>query len=229
MIFQKIFKKISFFSVFLFMSVSAFDGGTLVTTSSGRLKSIQELKVGDEVVCYNSNLQPEINFIKGLYAFSVDSKMNITTADNITVTTSMMERFYLPVENQWVCAKNLKEGDNLLNENLEQVAITNVEQLEGKDVMYLISVDNQHNFLASRGKYLVHNGAVGATIGVYAGASAVQGAYWGFTAALGAVSGPAAPVVVGLWCFWTAAPLVVATNVGAVAGGLALGVATGPV
>ncbi len=229
MTFQKTFNKISFFSVSLFMSASAFDGGTLITTSSGRLKSIQELKVGDEVICYNSNLQPETNLIKGLYAFSVDSKMNITTADNITITTSLMERFYLPVENQWVCAKDLKEGDRLLNENLEQVAITLVEQLNDKGVLFLLSVDNQHNFLASQGKYLVHNGALGATMGCFLGVSAVQVTYGLLTTAVVTISGPAAPVVLPMWTFWTAAPLAAATNVAGVAGGLALGVATGPV
>lgn len=214
---------------FSLVSASGFDGNTLVTSSSGRLISIKELKVGDEIICYNSNLQPEINLIKGVYVFMVDATMSITTKDNISMNTGLMERFYLPIENQWVCAKDLKEGDYLLNDDLEYIAITSVEKHENKDVMFLVSVDNLHNFLASQGKYLVHNGAVGAAVGVVAGATAVQSAYWGFTAVLGAVSGPAAPVVVGVWCFWTAAPLAVATNVGALTCGLALGVATGPV
>lgn len=214
---------------FSLVSASGFDGSTLVTSSSGRLISIKELKVGDEVICYNSNLQPEINLIKGVYAFRVDATMNITTQDNISMTTGLMERFYLPVENQWVCAKDLKDGDYLLNEDLEYIAITNVEMHEDKDVMFLVSIDNQHNFLASQGKYLVHNGAVGAAVGVVAGASLVVGVYGGLTALVGVISGPAAPVVVPIWCLWTAAPAAVATKVGGLVGGFALGVATGPV
>lgn len=165
---HKYFKTISFFSISLCISASAFDGGTLITTSSGRLKAIKELQVGDEVVCYNNNLEQEVSFIKGTYAFRVDCTIKITTADNVTITTSLIERFYLPAENQWVCAKNLKEGDYLLNEDMEQVAITNVEECLGKDVMYLITVDNQHNFLASGGKYLVHNGPIAGAIGYWA-------------------------------------------------------------
>ncbi|AXK61156.1 Hint domain-containing protein [Candidatus Chromulinivorax destructor] len=214
---------------FTCMNASGFDGNTLVTTSSGRLKSIKELQVGDEVVSYNNNLEPEINPIKGVCAFMVDATMNITTQDNISMTTGLMERFYLPIENQWVCAKDLKKGDCLLNEDLEYIAITNVEMHEGKSIMFLISVDNQHNFLASQGKYLTHNGPIGAAIGVFVGASAVAGAYGGLTCLVGVLSGPAAPVVVPIWCLWTAGPATVATKVGGLAGGLIVGVATGPV
>ncbi|MBI2344455.1 hypothetical protein HYV10_00075 [Candidatus Dependentiae bacterium] len=212
-----------------FISTSGFDGDTLVTTASGRLKPIKELQVGDEVFCYNSNLQHEINHIKGVYAFKVDATMHITTQDNISIITGLMERFYLPLENQWVCAKDLKEGDCLLNEDLEYIAITHVEKHEVSNIMFLIAVDNQHNFLASQGKYLVHNGAVGAAVGVVAGASTVVGIYGGLTALVGVISGPAAPVVVPIWCFWTAAPAAVATKVGGIAGGIIVGVATGPV
>lgn len=224
----KAFALLCFFN-FSFMAASGFDGNTLVTTASGRLKAIKELQVGDEVICYNNNFEPEINYIKGVYSFIVDATTNITTQDNVSMTIGLMERFYLPVENQWVCAKDLKEGDCLLNEDLEHVAITNVEKREGKDVMFLITVDNQHNFLASQGKYLVHNGALGATIGCYLGASTVVLAYAGISAVVTVVTGPAAPVVMPLWYHWTAAPLVVATKVGGLAGGIAFGVATGPV
>lgn len=224
----KVFVFLCFFS-FSFISASGFDGNTLVTTSSGRLKSIKELQVGDEVISYNKDLQPEINFIKGVFAFMVDATMNITTQDNISMTTGLMERFYLPIENQWVCAKDLKKGDCLLNEDLDFIPITNVEKCEDKGVMYLISVNNQHNFLASQGKYLTHNGAVGAAVGVVLGASAVAGAYGGLTFLVGVISGPAAPIIVPIWCLWTAAPASVATKIGGISGGLILGVATGPV
>jgi len=214
---------------FSFIAASGFDGSTLVTTSSGRLKSIKELHVGDEVICYNSNLEPEINHIKGVYAFMVDATMNITTEDNIVVITGLMERFYLPVENQWVCAQDLKEGDFFLNEDLERIAVINIEKNENKNVMYLITVDNQHNFLASDGKYLVHNGPLGATIGCYLGASSVVLAYAGVSGLLTVVTGPASFVVMPLWYHWTTVPLAGAVQVGAIAGGLVVGVATGPV
>jgi hypothetical protein len=110
--------KVNTFALLCFLNfscinASGFDGNTLVTTSNGRLKAIKELQVGDEVISYNNNLEPEINPINGICAFMVDATMNITTQDNISMTTGLMERFYLPIENQWVCAKDLKKGDVL--------------------------------------------------------------------------------------------------------------------
>lgn len=217
------------FLSFSLVNASGFDGNTLVTNSSGRLIAIKALKVGDEVICYNSNFQPETNLITGVYTFRVDATMNIITKENVSITTGLMERFYLPTENQWVCAKDLKEGDFLLNDDFECIAIIHVQKHERKDVMFLISIENQHNFLASQGKYLVHNGAVGAAVGVIAGSSIVAGAYGGLTALVGVISGPAAPVVIPIWGLWTAAPAAVAIKVGGLVGGLALGTATGPV
>ncbi len=210
------------------VKASGFDGDTLVTTSSGRLKPIKELQVEDEIICCNSELQPEINRIKGVCSFRVDATMHIVTKDNVTMITGLMERFYLPLENQWVCAKDLKDGDCLLNEDLEYIAITHVEKHEGISVMFLITIDKQHNFLASQGKYLVHNGAIGAAIGVFLGSSLVIGAYGGLTALVGFLSGPASTAIVPIWCAWTAAPLATATKVGALVGGLAGGMITGP-
>lgn len=218
-----------YFLSFSLVNASGFDENTLVTNSSGRLIAIKELKVGDEVICYNSNFQPETNLITGVYAFRVDATINVVTKENVSIKTGLMERFYLPAENQWVCAKDLKEGDFLLNDDFECIAITHVQKYENKDVMFLISIDNQHNFLASQGKYLVHNGAVGAAVGVVAGASLVAGGYGGLTALVGAISGPAAPVVLPIWGLWTAAPAAVAIKVGGLVGGLALGTATGPI
>jgi len=141
---------------FSFIQASGFDGDTLVTMSNGHLKPIKELKVGDGVIGYNSNLQPEINYIKCVCSFMVDATINITTKDNVSMSTGLMELFYLPIENQWVYAKDLKEGNYLLTADLECIVITNVEKHEGASILFLIIIENQHNFLISQGQYLVH-------------------------------------------------------------------------
>ena len=51
---------------FSLLQAVGFDGNTIITTSSGRLKPIKELKVGEEVVCYNKNFLPESTAIKGI-------------------------------------------------------------------------------------------------------------------------------------------------------------------
>lgn len=143
---------------FSLVNAVGLDGNLAITTASGRLQPIRDLKIGDEVVCYNKDLQQQTSTIKGICEITVDSTVAITTADAITLNTSPTERFFLPKENAWVCAKSLKEGDCLLNEDMDAIAITKVEQLDGAQQLFVITVDKHHNFLASEGKYLVHNG-----------------------------------------------------------------------
>ncbi len=182
----KIFTALTF--SFSLLQAVGFDSNTIVTTSSGRLKPIRELKVGDEVVCYNKNLFPESSSIKGIFAITEDSSIEITTEENIILNTSKTERFFLPKENAWVCAKDLKEGDCLLNEDLEAVKITKVVQQDGERKLLVITVDTHHNFLASEGKYLVHNGPFAGQIAYWS--TKVVG--YGGVAALVWVEGPVA-------------------------------------
>jgi hypothetical protein len=95
---------------------------------------------------------------------------------------------------------------------------------ESKSIMYFISVENQHIFLASQGKYLTHNGALGATIGCYLGASTIVLAYTGVSGLLTVITGPAAPAIMPLWYHFTAVPLGVAITVGTISGGIIGGI-----
>ena len=143
-----------------FSSIHAvgFQKDTVITLASGRLKPMRKLKVGDEVICYNKELLPEASTIQGIFEVKVDGIVEITTEENITLRVSKTERFFLPQENQWVCAQNLKINDFLLNEDFETVKITNVSTQKGEAKLLVITVDKHHNFLASEGRYLVHNG-----------------------------------------------------------------------
>ena len=84
---------------FSLLQAVGFDSNTTITTSSGRLKPIKELKVGDEVVCYNKNLLPESSAIKGIFEITEDSGIEITTEEQVILNTSKTERFFLPKEN----------------------------------------------------------------------------------------------------------------------------------
>ena len=218
---------------FSLLQAVGFDSNTTITTSSGRLKPIKELKVGDEVVCYNKNFLPESSAIKGIFEITEDSGIEITTEEQVILNTSKTERFFLPKENAWVCAKDLKEGDCLLNEDLEAVKIAKVVQQDGERKFLVITVDTHHNFLASEGKYLVHNGPVGATVGVIGGAALVQGVYHGTLAGAGVVLTPfitpvVAGAVIGTIRFFTVAPVAGLTKIVALGSGIALGALSGP-
>jgi len=220
----------SLISVLCMLSVSliqavGFDGNTLITTASGRLKPIKEASIGDRVACYTKNLELVHGTIKGICVLTVDSTIRITTQDNIDIVVSGLERFFLPKEGAWVCAQDLKTGDCLLNDDLETIAITSVQQSNVPQDLYAITVDTMHNFLASEGKYLVHNGPLaawqaywGVKTAAYAALSiAVIGTV---TATGGAVLAASSAVAAG-----TATTATIVTGVGAGIAGTAVGTA----
>lgn len=222
-------KALAFLCLFSFSMTrtAGFDGNTTITTSSGRLKPIKELRVDDEVVCYNQNLQLESSQVKGICAYTVDSSMEITTQDNIVLATSLTERFFLPKEGQWVCAKDLKEGDCLLNEDFDLVAVIDVKQSNARRELFVVTVDKFHNFLASQGRYIVHNGPY-TFYTVYCATKASLLAAAGLTVAgvvigTGTVIAGAGAVTAGAGAMATVTTGTVATAGVAVAEGLVVG------
>lgn len=153
-----------------------FDGNTLVTMSSGRTKPISEIKINDEVICYNKNIQRESSIVKGICTFTVETTIEITTQDDISVFVSNIEQFFLPKEGAWVFTKDLKIGDCLLNDDLEAITIVKIDYHNEPREMFAITVDKLHNFLASEGKYLVHNGPLAAWQAYWATKVALYGA-----------------------------------------------------
>ena len=228
-------KILTFFCLINLSTIYAtgFDGETTIMTSSGRLKPIKELKVDDEVICYNNEFQQTISKIKGIYAYIADSSIEITTQDNIILSVSTTERFFLPKEGQWVCAKDLKVGNFLLNENLDVIAITNIAHNNQPKEMFIVTVDKYHNFLASQGKYIVHNGNGGGYVGFWAAKFTVYFVCHGTIAVVaggvGLVSGPAGFVVGQALESTLAAPIETLSNLAGLAGGISGAVFTGPV
>lgn len=210
---------------FALVQAVGFDGNTLVTTASGRLKPIKEVSIGDRVVCYDKNLEQVHSTVKGIGAFTVDSTVHIITQDNVEVVVSGLERFFLPKEGAWVCAQDLKIGDCFLNDDLECVAIASVQQSDEPREMYAITVDKLHNFLASEGRYLVHNGPLAAWQAYWATKIALYGAIGvtitgtmvvagGAIAAAGAAGATTGTVATGLACGVVEAGVVGVTSAG---------------
>jgi hypothetical protein len=218
--------------IFCFINFSSlygngFDGDTTIATPSGRFIPIKKLKVGDEVICYNKDLLPASSQVKGICTSTVDSIIEITMQDNIVLVASINERFFLPKENQWVYAKDIKKGHCFLNENLEAIPVIKVEKHYGLKKVFIITVDKYHNFLASSGKYLVHNGAGGAAFGALLGKILVYVTVGGIVALANII--PGGGLVAGAIVAALATPIEVTSNVAAVAGGIFLGTLTGPV
>jgi hypothetical protein len=212
-----------------FLYGNGFDGDTAVTISNGRLIPIKELKIGDEVICYNKDFERELGKVKCICSLAVESTMSITTQDNVILITSMEERFFLPQKNQWVCAKDINEGECILNNKLTAIPVIQVKQQHGKREVFIVTIDKYHNFLASNGQYLVHNGVTGALAGFWMGKFLTHLIAHTVILVIASLTGPAAPAVLTALEATLVVPLETASNIIGLSTGIVGSVATGPV
>lgn len=207
---------------------------TLVNTPDGQ-KEIKVLAVGDKLYAFNSNNPEEVAAIATIQEIEVDTVVEITTADNITITVAADQKLF--VTHKWVQANQLTLEDVLLTKNRTFVGITSIKHVNALTKLRYITLDSNPTFFAAPNGVLVHNGPVGATVGSGIGFCAVQGAYWGVTGclikAVGVLSGPLAPGTVPAftkaWYSVTWAPVMVTTKAAMITGGVILGTVTGPV
>ena len=205
---------------------------TKVETSEG-LKTVGELKKGDLIATLSQSGLKKMKRIESIEETESDEWIKTTLNDGTELHSSKNQLIYIPSRRVWLPVTALLKGDKVMRHDNSEIEIANSEVVNEKLKLRFVVIDKNPNFFATKNGIIMHNGAMGTTVGAVAGASMVQGVYWTFTSGLGlgltAVLGPVVgPGILGVWVFWTSAPLVVATHVGALAGGIALGVATGP-
>ena len=142
--------------VFVFVFLNAdFSGDTLIQTTDGPV-ALQDLQIGDMVICYNefAFFESPIRFIQEKIVHEV---VVITTEHDDVISTSRNSYFYLPDANQWLPAKELAIGDQLLQQNMKEVAIRDIQIKREPTRLFSISVEKYHNFFITEHGILVHN------------------------------------------------------------------------
>lgn len=129
-------------------------GATRVKTDKGHC-TIEELKIGDLVACYDFKNKRE-TYSSITYA----DKLHLLNHIQITINNEIIQvapehKFYIHSINSWVKAKDLinnQELRYLLDPNIQEVK----EVAEELDVIR-ISVNNQQNYYITNNNLLVHN------------------------------------------------------------------------
>lgn len=219
-----------FNTVIIFAGVS---NETKVETPEG-LKEVGELKKGDFIATLSKSGLKKMKKIESIEDVETDECVKTTLSDGTQLFSSKNQLIYIPTRKVWLPVVALLKGDKVMKHDNSEIEIVNNEIVNEKLKLRFMVIDKNQNFFATENGIVMHNGAVGAAVGVVAGASAVQASYGVATYAVGAVAttlvGPAAAAgVVAVWGFWTFYPVLYATKVAGLAGGIALGVATGPV
>jgi hypothetical protein len=150
----------------------------------------------------------------------------MTSDSKVFYVTPDQELF---VTHKWVKASNLTIEDVLMKQDKTLIRVAGIRHLHMPMTIRFITVDEHHNFFATENGVLIHNGAWGVWFGCTLSMTAMQMAYHGAVCGVSAFAGPAAPAVAGAIYLWTMPIATTATYTAGIAGGLALGVATGPI
>lgn len=223
---------LSLYSLLVFANVHAgVLDNTKVITPEGE-KEMRELRVGDEIYCFNPHGADDVATISKIEDIETESLVEITTTDDVTFYAAAEQKLF--VSHKWVQAASLTLEDVLLTSQRTFVGIKSIRHINQHAVLRFIQLDKNHTFFAGDNGVLIHNGAVGAVVGSSVGATTVAASYGALTYGVnvGATlifGGPGGAAVVAAWTLWTLVPATKLTYVGGVFGGIVGGTATGPV
>lgn len=133
-----------------------FLAGTLVKTESGNIP-IEQIKVGDKVFTYNfEKKQTELNTVTHVYENVTQKYLKITTKNSCIEATGQ-HRFWIPKQEKWLMANELKTGMHFLDTHKNLVEILTLEIIENTKKTYNLEIENNHNYFVGQDEILTHN------------------------------------------------------------------------
>jgi hypothetical protein len=144
-----------------------FPENTFVLMADGTLCSISQIRVGDEVLCYDTESgEPVTRKVSHIFTNVATELVKVETADGSVFCTNQ-HPFYTRTRG-WIPAEELTSQDLLLTEEgvfCEVLSVTH-EALEREITVYNAEVEDCHNYFVSCGDscILVHNQCVVPTL-----------------------------------------------------------------
>lgn len=137
-------------------NIGGFPSGTLVHTPDG-LIPIQRLQVGGSVLSFDLETgNVSVSRIENLYSYRTSGAHEIVI-EGESYTLNPDHRFYLPSSKTWVEAKNLKQGDRVLDKDGHEVPINSSVEVRSNALMYELTVERNSNYFVGNRGILVHN------------------------------------------------------------------------
>ena len=136
--------------------VFCFLEGTKVLTEDG-LRNIEDINLGDRVYSLNPDTnERELKEVTRLIRSVTTEVYEITIGDEVVKTTPRHE-FYI-VDKGWIRAHELEVGDVLVSTTEGEMKINKIEHYFVEETpTYNITVDDNHNYLITEYRVLVHN------------------------------------------------------------------------
>ncbi|MDO4377407.1 MAG: DUF5011 domain-containing protein, partial [bacterium] len=134
--------------------------GTLVLTENG-YKEIDKINIGEKVLSYNEETKQ--NEYKTVLKTFVHNDMNETLykllVNGSIIEVTSLHRFYVKTESgyDWIAAKDLNVGDVVMNKEGHYYTIDSITNIQIKETVYNLSVEDNHNYYVTEDNILVHN------------------------------------------------------------------------
>ncbi|MFN3641164.1 MAG: Hint domain-containing protein, partial [Flavobacterium sp.] len=133
-----------------------FLAGTLVKTENGHLP-IEQIKAGDKVFTYNlEKKQTEINTVTRVYENVTQKYLKINT-QNSSIEATGQHRFWIPKQEKWLMANELKTGMYFIDSKQNLVEIRDLQIIESEEKTYNLEIENNHNYFVGQDEILTHN------------------------------------------------------------------------
>ena len=132
-----------------------FLAGTKVKTPTGHV-AIEDLQVGDDVVCYNFCNACVVKKITHTIKRQAKTYVKIFL-EGACICAEPDHQFYLPQEKCWLKARYITSSNILLKSCTEFVSIAYIQEINESAEVYDITVADYHNFCVSELDIHVHN------------------------------------------------------------------------
>jgi hypothetical protein len=134
---------------------ACFPAGTEITLENGDVKNIEDIQEGDSLVSYDIDGKEFTSGRVSKVNKSIQEDLvELQTESGEVLKSTLGHRIY--TSNGWRDAKDLRDGDILLNSKGEETKISKVDILKGEfEVYHIMNVGNDHTYFANG--LLVHN------------------------------------------------------------------------
>ena len=134
---------------------ACFPAGTEITLADGDVKNIEDIQPGEEVISFDTAKKEFVTGRVSIVQKSIqEGLVTLTTETGEEVTSTLGHKMW--TADGWRDAKDIKEGDYLLNSKGDKTKIVSVKTEEGENTVYhLTNVGTAHTYFANG--VLVHN------------------------------------------------------------------------
>ena len=138
---------------------ACFSAGTDISTPSGE-KPIEQIREGDSVYVYDLAEQKVIiSHVSEVFRSTTNVWYDVTIQGDDTVRCTPNHPFWVPSQNAWIQALQLKPGMAvLLEDGRESTVISSIPHLLRRaELTYNFSVEGAHDYFVGKAQILVHN------------------------------------------------------------------------